>query len=255
MLKIHHIRNATFIIETGKLFILVDPMLGDKASIPSFTYLRHKARKNPIISLPSNYKEMLDKTTHCIITHKHPDHFDKEGRAFLKQRNIPVYCSKKDSKDFRKIGLNIQKPIGYWTKQSFLGGTITGIPAQHGYGFIKMAMGNVMGYYVELPNIPSIYISSDTIFTSAVDRVLSEMKPELCVLACGSAQMDIGKPILMHMEDIILFVKNADKLVYANHLEAVNHCPTTRKHLTERLRREGLLEKVFIPDDGEIFTV
>ena len=38
----------------------------------------------------------------------------------------------------------------------------------------------------------------------------------------------------------------------ANHLEAVNHCPTTRTQLREKLAENGLLEKTFIPNDGEV---
>ena len=39
-------------------------------------------------------------------------------------------------------------------------------------------------------------------------------------------------------------------LVVANHLEALNHCPTTRVE-REWLQSEGLCEKVQIPADGE----
>ena len=35
-MKIHHIRNATFIIEASNNFILVDPMLGKTGFIPLF---------------------------------------------------------------------------------------------------------------------------------------------------------------------------------------------------------------------------
>jgi L-ascorbate metabolism protein UlaG (beta-lactamase superfamily) len=49
MLKIHHFRNATFVIETETAFILVDPMLGSKGIMPPFTLFRQKARKNSII--------------------------------------------------------------------------------------------------------------------------------------------------------------------------------------------------------------
>lgn len=49
MLKIHHLKNATMVLETEKEVILIDPMLGDQGIIPSFTLFRHKARKNPIV--------------------------------------------------------------------------------------------------------------------------------------------------------------------------------------------------------------
>ncbi len=94
-------------------------------------------------------------------------------------------------------------------------------------------MGNVMGFYIELPNQQSIYISSDTIYTSAVDEVLKTYKPQITIVAAGSAQFDLFNPVLMRMDDILTFVRNSPGKVIANHLEAINHCPTTRKGLRE----------------------
>ncbi len=112
-----------------------------------------------------------------------------------------------------------------------------------------------MGFYLALPNQKSIYISSDTIYTEHVDRVLKEYKPEISIVASGTAQLDIFKPLLMTMEDIIKFTINAPKKVIANHLEAVNHCPTTREKLEKELKKNGLLEKVKIPYDGEVLDM
>jgi hypothetical protein len=109
-----------------------------------------------------------------------------------------------------------------------------------------------MGFYIELPDQPSLYLSSDTIFTSAVNKVLTEYNPEISLVAAGSAQFDIFKPLLMTVEDIVKFIKNAPHKVIANHLEAVNHCPTTREQLKSVLDKEGLLDKTFIPEDGKI---
>ncbi len=82
MLKIHHFRNATLVIETDKDVILVDPMLGKKGSMATFTYFRFKSQKNPIVPLPESCQNILSKVTHCLITHKHPDHIDDEGKSF-----------------------------------------------------------------------------------------------------------------------------------------------------------------------------
>lgn len=249
-MKLHHLRNATLVIETQEKFILVDPMLGKKGSGLPFTLFRFKPRKNPLVDLPSNSDFVLEKVTHCLITHLHLDHLDKDAEAFLKEKNIPVICSKNDEKTLRKRGLNIAKSIDFWKEYDFLGGKIIGIPAIHGYGFIAKPMGNVMGFYVEFPNDKSIYISADTVYTKHVDRVLRELKPDISVLACGSAQLDFGKPLLMTMDDILKFIKNAPGKVFANHLEALNHCPTTRIQLRNELKNHQLLEKVFVPEDG-----
>lgn len=241
------------IIESSNKVILIDPMLGKKGTAsPPFTLFRYKPKRNPILDLPNNGMEIINKTTHCLITHLHPDHLDKEGEKFLRKKNIPIICSIKDKKELEKRGLNVVQTVNYWKSSSFLGGTIEGIPAEHGYGFSKKIGGNVMGYYIQLPNERSIYLSSDTVYTKDVAKVLREYKPDISVAACGRAQLDFFKPLLMTMEDIIRFVKNAPGKVIANHMEAVNHCPITRTQLEEELRKQGLSQKIIIPKDGGI---
>ncbi|WKL50271.1 MBL fold metallo-hydrolase [Flavobacterium pectinovorum] len=250
-MKFHHLRNATLVIETDEHVILVDPMLGKRKTIPPFTIFRYKPKRNPLVALPKNSRDILSKVTHCLITHLHPDHIDKAGEVFLRRKNIPVTCSIKDEKTLTTRGLNIVQSLNYWEPQEFLNGKITGIPAIHGYGFIAKLMGNVMGFHIELANEKSVYISSDTIFTEHVQKVLVEFKPEIAVVACGTARLDIGQPLLMRMNDILKLVALAPNQVFANHLEALNHCPTTRKELREALSENDLLDKVSIPEDGE----
>jgi L-ascorbate metabolism protein UlaG (beta-lactamase superfamily) len=254
-MKVHHLRNATMVIETGDKVILVDPMLGKKGTAgPPFTLFRFKPQRNPIVDLPNDAMEAVNKTTHCLITHLHPDHLDKAGESFLKERNIPVICSIKDEATLRQKGLNVTQTINYWRESEFLGGKIQGIPAVHGYGFVAKPMGNVMGFYIELPNEKTLYLSADTIYTDDVHKVLTQLKPDIAVVACGTAQLDIFQPLLMRMDDILKFVKNAPGKVLANHLEAVNHCPTKRSELKKEVANIGLENKVFIPLDGESIT-
>ncbi len=243
------------IIQANGQVILVDPMLGSVGTIPPFSVIKYKAKKNPIVPLPEKCRPLLDMVTHCLITHKHHDHLDKEAEKYLIEKNIPIYCSVKDRKIFEKKGLQVVRTINYWKRSDFVGGKIMGIPATHGYGFVAKQMGNVMGYYIALPDQPAIYLSSDTIYTDDVDKVLQEYQPDISVLACGSAQLDVFLPLLMTMEDILKFVENAPGKVIANHLEALNHCPTTRAQLKEKLTENGLLDKVWIPEDGDSMEI
>lgn len=255
MLKIHQIRNATMILETEKEVILIDPMLGKQGIMPSFTLFRQKARRNPTAPLPENISLILEKVTHCLITHQHPDHIDSKAVQFLTKKNIPVTCSLKDEKAFKKRGLNVVQALKYWEKQAFLGGTIEGIPAKHGYGFVSKLMGNVIGFFIKLPNQKSIYLCSDTIYTDSVDKVIYNYKPEISVLACGAAQFDFFKQLIMNVDDIIKFVRNSSGKVIANHMESINHCPLTREELKIILTNNELIDKVFIPEDGEILEI
>ncbi|TDP02394.1 MBL fold metallo-hydrolase [Flavobacterium sp. 245] len=249
-MKLHHLRNATLVIETEQHVILVDPMLGKRKTIPPFTIFRYNPKRNPLVSLPKNSREILSKVTICLITHLHPDHIDKAGEVYLRRKSIPVVCSSKDEKELTKRGLKIVQTLNYWEPQPFLDGRIIGIPALHGYGFIAKLMGNVMGFYIELANEKSIYISSDTIFTDDVQKALIELKPDIATVACGTARLDIGQPLLMRMNDILKFTALAPGNVFANHLEALNHCPTKREDLKMALAENNLLSKTAIPADG-----
>lgn len=259
-MKIHHLRNATFVIESGANHIIVDPMLSEKGKLPPFAYFRHKPERNPIVSLPDNASQILDKVTHCLITHsktfgiralQHTDHLDAPGESFLRDNHIPVACREQDAAYLKKYGMNAETALNYWSPEPFLGGEITAVPAQHGHGWIHYFMANGAGFYLRLPGEPSIYISGDTVYSEDVERALTELKPVIAVVAAGSASLDVGGPILMHLEEIVSFVREAPGKVIANHLEALNHCTTSRLHLKDTLAEKGLLSKTFIPHDGE----
>ena len=215
---------------------------------------------NPTVSLPDNASQVLAKVTHCLITHsqafglkalQHTDHLDAAGETFLIKGRIPVVCREQDASYLRKLGLTVEATLGYWQPEPFLGGVITAVPAKHGHGWVHHLMANGAGFHLQLPGEPSIYISGDTIFTNEVERALTELKPDIAVVAAGSASLDVGGPLLMPMEEILSFVRAAPDKVVANHLEALNHCPTTRAQLQQMLEKDGLSSKTCIPQDGE----
>ncbi len=262
-MKIHHLRNATFVIESKEKYILIDPMLGRKGSLPPFASFKHRAKRNPLVPLPDNASNILDKITHCLITHsqkfgikalQHTDHLDAAGETFLKSKNIPVATRKQDASYLQKHGLTVKNVLEYWQPINYLGGRLTAVPALHGHSWIHSLMANGAGLFLELPDEPSIYISGDTVYTKDVEKALTELKPDIAVMAAGSASLDVGGYILMPMEELITFAKNAPGKIIANHLEALNHCPTKRAQLRDVLKSNGIAEKVFIPDDGEVLT-
>ena len=262
-MKIHHLRNATFVIESNKKFILIDPMLGVKGSLPPFAYFRFKLQKNPLVELPKNSSSILDKVTHALITHSqkcgielltHSDHLDNVGKKFLKKNIISVVCPQADVKYMKKIGLHVEVGLEYWQAKEYLSGKITSVPAKHGHGFMHRFMANGAGFFLELPDEPTLYISGDTVLTEEVKKALKKFKPDITVVAAGNATLDFGNPILMSMEEIIEFVKLSPNKVIANHLEALNHCPITREDLKVELEKHGLSDKVLIPKDGEVMS-
>lgn len=263
-MKIHHLRNATFIIESKDQYILIDPMLSGVGELPTFTYFKHKAQKNPLVPLPPHSSKLLSKVNSCLITHSqkwdielltHLDHLDKPGKIFLNKNNIATCSLRTDTAYLKKQGINITTELEYWKAEDFLGGKITAIPAKHGHGWMHNFMANGAGYYIELPNEPSLYISGDTVLTEDVKKALSEMTPDITVVAAGNASLDLDGDILMPMEEIVEFVRLSPSKVIANHLEALNHCPITRELLRDVLEKNNLLDKVYIPNDGETLDI
>ncbi len=263
-MKLHHIRNATFIIQSKNKFILIDPMLSNKGELPPFSVFKHKIQKNPIVELPKNTNELLSKVTDCLITHsqtfgikalQHLDHLDTKGEDFLKSKNIPITTVKKDEAYLKNYDLNIIDGIDYWEKKEFLGGYITAVPALHGYGWINKIMANGAGYFLELKDEPSIYICGDTVLTEDVKKAINKFKPDIVVAAAGNASLDIGKSLLMTLDEVVKLVKLSPKKIVANHMEALNYCDITRDILIQILEKENLLEKVYIPDDGELLEI
>jgi len=263
-MKIHHLRNATFVIESRENHILIDPMLSEKGSLPPFAFFRHEPKRNPTVSLPDNASEILRKVTLCLVTHSqkwgiepltHTDHLDNPGKSFLRKNNIPVVCLQQDSGYIKKHGISIKAELNYLQTAQLFGGQITAVPARHGHSWVHHFMANGAGFYLKLPDEPSIYISGDTVYTDDVDQALTKFKPDIAVVAAGCAGLDVGGHILMPLEEIITFIQKAPNKVIANHLESLNHCPTTRSQLKQELEKRGLLSRTFIPDDGEILTI
>lgn len=253
---IHHLRNATFVIEANNNKILIDPMLGKKGSLPPFAILRHKARTNPTVELPKNSHVILKAITHCFITHcqkGHLDHLDNDGMKFLRKHNIPIICCVKDKKFLIEKGLNILNALDDWESFSFPKNEIkvSAIPAIHGKGWITKFMANGVGYFISIKDEPNIYISGDTVLTEDVKKAIKKFKPDITVVASGMASLDVGKPILMQVDELLEYVEMSPKKVISNHLEALNHCSLKRGELKQKLTDLELIDKVWIPMDGE----
>lgn len=253
-MEIQFIRNATFILHGAGESILVDPMLGMQGTLPPLSFIRFRPRRNPIVPLPDGLDHALGKITAGLITHcrfGHSDHLDSAGATLLAKKQVPVYCNVLDQRNLKKRNLKTI-PLRLHEQQQFLSGTITAYKAVHGYGYIHRFMGPGMGYLIELPGEPSVYLSGDTILINEVRSVLSEKKPQIAIVAAGGAQLDIGQPILMTLSDVMGFVRIAPGKVVAMHMEALNHCPVTRLRLAAEVAQAELVDKVSIPQDGEL---
>ncbi|CAN1602250.1 MBL fold metallo-hydrolase [Pseudomonas mediterranea] len=253
-MKIQQIRNATIILESGPYRVLVDPMLAGKGTLPPLR-LFGATQRNPLVELPASTAENLESVTHCLITHcqkGHFDHLDRAAKRWLREKQIPVVCTAHDAGYLAKRGLNVQ-PLAKDPDQAngFLGGTLRSVRCTHGRGLVGKLMEHGVGYLIELPGEPSVYLTGDTLLTPTVREFVLHHQPQVSVVPAGGARFDLGGDIIMGIEETIEFTRLSRGTVIANHLEAISHCPTTRTALRDAATMAGLGSRLRIPEDGE----
>lgn len=253
-MKITHLRNATLVLETGPYRILVDPMLAPKGALPALK-LSGGRRRNPVVDLPSVTDEILETVTHCLITHcqkGHFDHLDRAGKRWLRTRRVPVICTPHDADHLRQRGLNVQALAhGHEDPQPFLGGRIRTVACLHGRGAVGLLMEHGVGYFIEMPGEPTLYLSGDTLLTPEVRAFAALHAPEVSVLPAGGARFDLGGEIIMDAEAVVAYARAVEGMVVANHLEALSHCPVRRGDLAAAATLAGLAHRLRVPEDGE----
>lgn len=198
-------------------------------------------------------------STHCLITHCQKgnfDHLEGHGKKWLRQRKIPVICTPHDAEYLRKRGLNAQVlPESHHQPSPFFGRTIKIMRCTHGEGLVGMLMEHGVGYFIEIPGEPSLYLPGDTVLTATIREFVLSHQPDESVLPAGGARMAVGKDIIMGVEDVIAFTQLAHGTVIANHLEAISHCPVTRKDLNFAATRAGVISRLRTPADGDTVGV
>ncbi len=260
-MQITLLRNATVLLEFASagqpVALLVDPMLAPRGALPPLKYLGGARRRNPLVDLPAAASQLLARVTHGLITHcqrGHFDHLDRAGKRFLRNTGVPVTCMPRDAAYLAARGIATQALQGAHT-QPFLHGWITPIACLHGRGVVGRLMEHGHGYFIDLPGEPSVYIAGDTVLSAEVRQCLQERQPQLAILPAGGARFDLGGEILMNGHDMLRAAALTRGLVLANHLEALDHCPTTRAQLRSDAAAAGLAGRLLVPEDGQTLVL
>lgn len=243
-MQIHHLRNATAVLTLGPHRLLLDPMLSEVGAMPGFKLFGGGRRRNPLVPLPTQAEAVLASVTGVVITHEHPDHFDTPALAWVKERRLPVWSHPIDAPNLTRKGLDVQPLV-----DGALGARIESVPGRHGHGLLGWLMGPMHGLYLAHPGEPSLYITGDTRLTDSVREAIARLRPDVILAPAGAANMGLGGDILFSLDELIELARIAPGEVVFNHLEALDHCPTTRVDLKARLADAGLTAHV--PEDGE----
>lgn len=245
-MRIQLIRNATMKINYADRTFLTDPMLASKGEYDPFAGLA----RNPTIELPFQVEEVIDGVEGLVVSHDHPDHFDKAaGKALPK--TFPVFCQPGDEAKLTEKGF--QNVIPVETSYTWNGMTITRTDGKHGRGKVLELMGNVSGFVFQADGEPTVYWAGDSIRCDPVEQAIDEFKPDIIITHSGGAKLPGYEYIIMDAEQTLATVKaSPEAMVVAIHMEALDHCTVSREDLRQLAEKEAIPpSRLLIPNDGE----
>jgi L-ascorbate metabolism protein UlaG (beta-lactamase superfamily) len=181
------------------------------------------------------------------VTHLHGDHFDATARRLI-AKDTPLVCQPPDAGALREDGFTDVRPVE--GRLTLDGLTVTRTGGEHGTGELGRQLGPISGFVLAAAGEPTLYIAGDTILCDAVREAVAAHRPDVIVVNAGAARFDEGDPIVMDADDVVALAQETDALIVAVHFETVSHSTETRADLHERLRAEGLEERVAVPEDG-----
>jgi L-ascorbate metabolism protein UlaG (beta-lactamase superfamily) len=251
-MEIQLIRHATLRVRFDDLTLLVDPMLGDKGTMPAIANSANP-QPNPTVSLPIPAPEALNGVDAVLVTHVHRDHWDAAAGELI-PRSLRIICQPADLAFFRELGFEDVRPVHSAVAYGMV--TIARTPAEHGTGEIGQKMAPVCGYFLRSRAGESLYIAGDTILCNSVRKTLKDSSPQVVVVNSGGARFLEGDPITMTAEEVAEVARLVPEAqVVAVHMEAINHCSVRRNDLAHRLLSEELPKPVSIPQDGELLVI
>ncbi|MCY1309488.1 hypothetical protein D9M70_595890 [compost metagenome] len=100
-----------------------------------------------------------------------------------------------------------------------------------------------------------MYIAGDTIWNDFVHRNLLKYNPDVIVLNAGDAQIPGIGSIIMGADDVKRVHDTATQaIVIASHMEAVNHAVLTRSALREFAEKNGMSDRLHVPEEDQSLT-
>lgn len=243
--KIQLIRNATLKINYGDTTFLVDPMLGGAKSFMSF--VEQGKNLNPTVNLPLSLDKVLNDVDAVLLTHNHPDHFDKRASEVI-NKEVPIFVQPDDVVGIKKAGF---KRVNSVEKRLLYNGfEIIRTGGKHGPEQALEMLGNVSGFILKKANFPSIYIVGDCLWDDEIKGNIKKYSPDIIITNSGGAEY-MNNKILMDANATIEVAKYAPQAkVVAVHMNSIDHCKTTRDILAAEAKKSNI--RILIPKDGEI---
>lgn len=245
-MKMQLIRNATLRFTYAGHTFIIDPYLAPKHTLPSY----RGNTPNPLVDLPISQHEVIAGIEMVVISHLHTDHFDQLAQELL-PKDTKIFCQPGNEARIKEIGFLEINPVATTVRWKTI--TIHRTPGQHGSSeAVLRAMGAVSGFVFAAENEPTVYWAGDTVWYEAIKKNIDQWQPDIIITHSGGAVWAENELIIMDAEQTAALCEYApEAIVIATHLEALDHCLTSRAALRKYAREHGIKDKqLHIPEDG-----
>lgn len=119
------INHASFLLQTGELAILMDPLYSERAS--PFSFMGPKRVRKPGVAF-----DALPKIDLVLVSHNHYDHMDLPTLKRLAERDEPRFVTTLGNRDaLNRAGIQTVDELDWWETWNQPGVKVTCTPAQH----------------------------------------------------------------------------------------------------------------------------
>ena len=235
------VRSATLKINYAGHTILIDPVFADKGTLQSALGVY----KNPRVHLVMPVSEITEGVDMVLLTHNHIDHYEPSVKQHL-PKDIPFYTQPQDKAAILEDGFTNVEAIEESQTIGCL--TIHRITGHHG----------VSGYVLMTEGLPTVYIMGDCKWEPCILDAVEKYRPDYIVVNSGGAVFPefskIDGCIIPDEQEVMAMLDTLPthiKLI-AVHMDAIDHCQTTRGILRNEARHHGAdMSRLIVPEDGE----
>jgi L-ascorbate metabolism protein UlaG (beta-lactamase superfamily) len=242
---VQFIGGPTALLDLGGVRFLTDPTFDPPGDHPIGNRVQVK------LIGPALGPDELGPVDAVLLSHdQHPDNLDDLGREYLQR--VPLVLGTAGTAE--RIG-GPARELPLWQGVDVGGVRVTGVPARHGPMGSEYLTGEVRGFVLTGPGLPTVYVSGDNASLAIVREIADNLGPiDIAVLFGGhgrSALMDayltLGADQLATATEIL-----DAKIVVPIHIDGWGHFTEDRSAVPAAFAKRGLSDRLVMPTPGDV---
>jgi L-ascorbate metabolism protein UlaG (beta-lactamase superfamily) len=244
------IGGPTVVLETGGLRLITDPTFDPPGSYDTGRGFELTKLRGPAIG-----PDELTAVDAALVSHEHHfDNLDREGRAYLAR--VPrILTTQSGAAHLGERAEGLARWDSTTVRRSGASLSVTAVPALHGPGGTEDPSGGVIGFVLQGPDAPIVYVSGDNASLAVVREVAARLgSPDVAILHAGAAKVPpFGDGLLTLSGELAVEAARLLKprYVVGVHIEGWEHFSEGAAELRKAFDDARLGDRLVIPAPGE----